>query len=134
MWLKRGLNGEQITETEFNRLLELCGKNNAYTINNSMDCINKSQSVKKDLNRCGKYELLLHFFKEQTSQYVVLTFDELEEILGFKLPKSAYVYSEWWSPNGHHHCQAWLQSGYDVINIKEGICNKKITFYRKKLP
>lgn len=55
---------------------------------------------------------------------------EAEAILGFKLPNSAYIYSMWRNPNGHPHCQAWLQAGFSVKDVAESIRTKIITFER----
>jgi len=79
---------------------------------------------------CGKYASLLQFLQRQTAQRVVMTYAEIEGILGFKLPNSAYNYTMWWNPKGHPHCQAWLQAGFNVADVAESIRTKIVTFER----
>jgi len=84
----------------------------------------------------GKYDALQDFLarvppdvKENT-----LTFYMLEKILGFKLPKSAYVYREWWanstSPQQHPHTQSWLAAGWMVDTVNQQ--DKWVRFQRDK--
>jgi hypothetical protein len=133
LWLKRGLNGKPLTEEEFSRLLELCGQRpqiiKAETSNPTMS---KSQTPASKVpgQSCGKYASLLQFLQRQTAQRVVMTYAEIEGILGFKLPNSAYNYTMWWNPKGHPHCQAWLQAGFNVADVAESIRTKIVTFER----
>lgn len=59
------------------------------------------------------YEYLRDFGQEKVNMY----FSELETILGFTLPKSAYIYSAWWANGGHSHANAWLHAGYRVDKV-----------------
>lgn len=61
------------------------------------------------------YEYLLTLGCDKIS----MTFSELEQVLGFTLPKSAYAYPAWWANNGqgHTHAQAWLDAGYKVEDV-----------------
>ncbi len=51
-----------------------------------------------------------------------LTFSEIERILGFRLPRSAYDHRPWWanpsSANDHPYAQSWLSAGWkvDIVN------------------
>jgi hypothetical protein len=133
MWLKRGLNGKPLTEEEFSRLLELCGQRPQITKAKTSDpTTSKSQTpaAKVPGQSCGKYAPLLQFLQRQTAQRVVMTYAEIEGILGFKLPNSAYNYTVWWNPKGHPHCQAWLQAGFNVADVAESIRTKIVTFER----
>lgn len=64
-----------------------------------------------------------------------LAFTEIEKIIGFQLPKSAYTHRAWWanpsSPKDHPHAQAWITSGWfvDVVDKK----NKIVHFKRKNI-
>jgi len=80
---------------------------------------------------CGIYAPLHRFLLGQTGERIVLPMKEIEAILGFPLPKSAYTYPMWYNPKGHPHCQAWLQAGYRVENVARCIKEKTITFVRK---
>ena len=59
-----------------------------------------------------------------------MSFAEIEKELGFKLPRSAYVYEAWWSNNetGHSHARAWLEPGWRTEDVD--IAGKKVTFAR----
>ncbi len=50
-----------------------------------------------------------------------LTFGEIEKILGFTLPPSAYNHREWWSnpstPTQHPYAQSWLAAGWKVDSV-----------------
>lgn len=133
MWLKQGLNGKPITEAEFSRLIELCGQRSPVTepktaqSDISADRLNTTEMPKQYF---GKYVPLLQFLKRQTAQKIIMTYSEAEDILGFKLPDSAYNHPEWWEPNGHPHCQAWLQAGFNVKDVAESIRTKIIIFER----
>ncbi|MBY0217772.1 hypothetical protein [Paenibacillus illinoisensis] len=60
---------------------------------------------------------------------ITLTYLELEEILGFKLPPTAYKREQWWENNTMHHPQAnsWLNAGWKVERVSLG---KEVTFVR----
>ena len=60
------------------------------------------------------------------------SFAELEQLLGFKLPKSAYCYSAWW---GNHvqnsrHTKSWIEAGWKTENVNP--TGQKVTFVREK--
>jgi hypothetical protein len=59
-----------------------------------------------------------------------MSFGEIEDILGFKLPSSAYEYEAWWSNNatGHSHARAWLKSGWHTEELD--LARRKVTFRR----
>lgn len=131
LWLKQGLNGTPMTNAEFDRLLVLCGQGDIST----KPCKpaaspHGSTAAKMTGQTCGKYAPLLQFLQRQTAKQIILTYAEVESILGFKLPNSAYTYTMWWNPKGHPHCQAWLQAGYKVADVSEAIRTQIITFNR----
>lgn len=131
LWLKQGLNGTPITNAEFDRLLVLCGQGDITTKpTQSVASTRRSPATKVTEQSCGKYAPLLQFLKRQTAKQIILTYAEVESILGFKLPNSAYTYIMWWNPKGHPHCQAWLQAGYNVAGVSEAIRTQIITFNR----
>ena len=56
------------------------------------------------------------------------TFEDVEVILGFKLPHSAYTYAAWW---GNHvqnsrHTRAWMDIGWEVQDLD--LANETLTF------
>lgn len=78
----------------------------------------------------SKYEPLPQFLTSRELLRVRLGFAEIEKILGFKLPKSAYAYEAWWSNNetGHSHARAWLSVGWRTEDVD--IAGRKVTFAR----
>ena len=48
----------------------------------------------------GKYRLLYKYLDERYASTVVLTFAEIEDLLGFTLPEQARCQQEWWAKAG----------------------------------
>jgi hypothetical protein len=44
----------------------------------------------------GEYQLLYKYLRDRYANRVVLTFGEIEDIVGFSLPESARLQPEWW--------------------------------------
>lgn len=66
--------------------------------------------------------------KRNLSQ-ITLTFEELEKILGKKLPESAFVYDAYWrNDKTHSQARAWMNAGWKTI--KPNPYERKITFIR----
>ena len=49
----------------------------------------------------GKYLLLYKYLEGRYANRVVLTFAEIEDLLGFALPGQARLQSEWWTAEDH---------------------------------
>lgn len=64
-----------------------------------------------------KYDNLSKYLKAECKDTVSLSFAELESILGFQLPRSAYTYQVWWANGGHVQAAAWLNAGFLVDNV-----------------
>lgn len=63
----------------------------------------------------SKYRNLTEHLKALDSPRWTASFAEIETILGFNLPKSAYSYPAWWANQageGHSHCAAWKNIGW----------------------
>jgi hypothetical protein len=45
----------------------------------------------------GKYSLLYRYLEDRYANTVVLTFNEIEDLLGFTLPEQARLQQEWWT-------------------------------------
>lgn len=69
-----------------------------------------------------KYHALGDYLVKQRQVSELLTFQEIEKILGFSLPPSAYNHRAWWA-NSLSHPQAcsWLNAGWNAgkVNIGE---------------
>jgi hypothetical protein len=58
-------------------------------------------------------------------------FKELEEVLGFGLPKAAHSAKAWWHNTGAQpHQRAWTGAGWEVVDIDQA--QGRVTFARKK--
>jgi hypothetical protein len=78
----------------------------------------------------NKYEPLYDYLVNEKRADFILTFDEIEEILGFALPRSAQR-AEWWDDGTPEHprfqAEAIRQAGYDSRRTPDG---KKVRFRR----
>ena len=71
-----------------------------------------------------KYLSLDDWFRKQstTAEPIVLTFDQIEVILGTPLPKSATKLATWWTnvqPKIQSHRTAWLNHGWMVAEFDQ---------------
>lgn len=83
----------------------------------------KEPSTQKSSN---KYRHLTAHLKRSDSP-VRLTFAEIEKIIGFKLPASAYQYREFWSnTKSHSIALSWLCIGYKTVEVN--IDNEYVIF------
>lgn len=75
----------------------------------------------------SKYEPLRAHLSRRAGKPEMLTFEEVEQIVGHTLPPSAHQRrSSFWANDyaGHHpHAQCWMQAGYRVawVSRDEGI-------------
>jgi len=78
----------------------------------------------------SKYEALPQFLGQMDQAVRRMSFGEIESVLGFKLPKSAYKHEAWWSNNetGHSHAQAWLKLGWRTEAVD--LTRRQVTFRR----
>lgn len=82
----------------------------------------------------SKYEPLPQFLSSKVGTTHRMSFEQIERVLGFKLPKSAYEHEAWWSNNdtGHSHARAWLSAGWRTQDVDLAAC--KVTFQRDGQP
>lgn len=78
----------------------------------------------------GKYEPLPQFLAATGGSKKTMSFAQIERVLGFPLPKSAYEYEAWWSNNaaGHSHARAWVEAGWKTESVN--LAERKVTFLR----
>lgn len=82
----------------------------------------------------SKYDPLCNYLKNSDLKVVILEFEEIEEILGFILPTSAYQYDRWWknepvNNTRHSHCKSWQNAGYKVDGVD--FSNRIVTFIKE---
>jgi hypothetical protein len=76
-----------------------------------------------------EYRPLYTYLEHRYASVVVLTFEQIEALLGFALPTPARTDREWWTEvvDTPHHCAAWTGAGRTAApNLAAGI----ITFER----
>lgn len=63
-----------------------------------------------------KYIDLKNYLKGLNKEKIELSFEEIEKIVSFKLPASAYnpTYSWWGNDKEHSQAIAWMSAGYKV--------------------
>ena len=66
----------------------------------------------------AKYDRLKEFLINSDEDTIDISFDEIENILLFPLPSSAYMHNAWWSNNGHSHARSWTDAGYIVASVR----------------
>ena len=78
--------------------------------------------------RAQKYAPLQQRLAQADGRSLTLSFAEIEETIGAKLPTSARKHQAWWAnnPNGHSHCRAWIAVGWRTGNLN--IAEEKVDF------
>jgi len=78
-----------------------------------------------------KYRPLGDYLVKQYNVSASLTFQEIEKILGFTLPPSAYNHRAWWANNpSHPQAGSWLNVGWKVSKVN---LEKKVAFLTRPL-
>lgn len=69
----------------------------------------------------GKYAALAEYLKNQAIQdSTTLSFGELNRILGFSLPASAWNHRPWWANQDHSpQARGWLDAGFIVESVNQ---------------
>ena len=75
-----------------------------------------------------KYRNLQSWLENNSNERITLAFNEIEEILGFDLPKSARTHTEWWANDSTHSQAVWLGAGYKTIDSSNAVSAKRIAF------
>lgn len=97
----------------------------------SQNTIHKRIDKNKGTSRMNKYDPLYEYLSKQTVSRLILSFDEIEHILGDKLPRSAHFYPMWWNNSGtsaHPYCRAWLDANYKTVDVSQSILQRQMTF------
>jgi hypothetical protein len=76
-----------------------------------------------DRHAGGEYQLLHEYLRDRFANRLVLTFAEIEDLLGFRLPDAARLQQEWWDGAGPNvprspQVEAWtLASRTATVNL-----------------
>lgn len=78
----------------------------------------------------GKYEPFIDFLNSTSQSELPITFDEIEKVIGRKLPGSANNYRAWWSNNPMNSVmtKAWLEAGWKSEQVD--MAARKLVFRR----
>jgi hypothetical protein len=78
----------------------------------------------------AKYDSLTGFLKAQTASELAMSFGDVEQVVGAKLPPSAYRHRPWWANEAanHVHAKAWLNAGFQTGQVD--MQAKKLVFKR----
>jgi hypothetical protein len=78
----------------------------------------------------GKYAPLGAFLRAQPASLVRMTFDEIEEVTGAKLPPKAQLHRAWWSnnPSNNVMTKVWLAAGFETEQVD--MAARKLVFRR----
>ncbi len=78
----------------------------------------------------NKYAPLTRFLRQQEAPRITMTFQEVEEVLGFSLPASAWKYPAWWSnaASGQSQVKSWRDAGWETRDLD--LRGRKVTFVR----
>lgn len=70
----------------------------------------------------SKYDPLRDYLGQTRSTEVPMTFDEIERIIGARLPAAADTHRAWWSnnPSNNVMTKAWLAAGYVTERVDMG--------------
>ncbi|GEM_PF-490945 len=85
----------------------------------------------------SKYAPLEQYLRTRfaSSHELIMSFSQIEEILGSRLPESALKYREWWSnqteTKNRPQAYAWISAGYDVDTVHQEAGNAWVRFKRR---
>src|SRR6266480_5489507 len=80
-----------------------------------------SAETAKPLGRVmsGAYLLLYKYLENRYADTVVLTFAEIEDLLGFALPDQARLHREWWTATdvnaGSNYSDSWILASRTAV-------------------
>jgi hypothetical protein len=81
----------------------------------------------------SKYEPLRRYLEGQAADSVNADFAQLERILGFPLPPSAYRHQAWWANEAHgshSHSRSWQDAGWETSLVNTA--RKTVRFQRRR--
>jgi hypothetical protein len=92
-----------------------------------------ADSTRRGGGYAGEYRLLYEYLKNRFADRLVLTFGQIEDLLGFSLPGPALVQREWWGGSdsvGQRTSQsdAWTLAGRSASVNMSARC---VTFERE---
>lgn len=79
----------------------------------------------------SKYEPIRHHLSGAAREAFRMTFLEIENVLGFRLPPSARRHRPWWDngPTNNTMTRQWLAAGYETAQVDIG---RETLVFRKR--
>jgi len=80
----------------------------------------------------GKYDALGGYLAKQFGTEIPMTFAEIEQVIGAKLPPAAQDHRAWWSnnPSNNVMTKIWLAAGFQTEQVD--MASRKLVFKRKE--
>ena len=79
----------------------------------------RREPVRSSRASSGPYQLLGVYLETRFADTIVLTFAEIEDILGFLLPAQARQQTDWWTApsvaKSPHHSDSWTFAGRSAV-------------------
>lgn len=81
-----------------------------------------------------KYEPLQEYLQSRGLDSIPMTFEQIEQLIGEKLPNSAFKHRPWWSNNPSNSVitKSWLSAGYKTSAVD--MEKHKLTFKKVSKP
>jgi hypothetical protein len=81
----------------------------------------------------GEYQALYKYLRDRFADRVVLTFAEIEDLLGFTLPDLARLKYEWWASSdaaaaSSAHANAWMAASRTAV---ANLSSQRVVFDRQ---
>jgi hypothetical protein len=78
----------------------------------------------------SRYAPLARWLQSQREDKARMTFEQIEQIIGDKLPESARQHRSWWANDAEAHVQSqqWLEAGWRVATLN--MMDEQVTFVR----
>lgn len=118
---------------------KICSQNTFYEIQIESDLLYRDYNILEHLEnlladnkkiskqKVWKYRPLTEYFEKLEKYSVTLDIDEIEEILGFKLPKASRFSSFWYRKENYRSiASTWTSSGYQIQRLD--LEKRRITF------
>ncbi len=83
----------------------------------------------------SRYDALKTHLAAFSGAVIVMTYDEIEKLIGRKLPETAYgdAWRQWWAnTESHSQALAWLRAGWRVT--RPDLSRKRVEFRRHSPP
>jgi hypothetical protein len=78
----------------------------------------------------GKYQPLGDYLRKQGHELIAMRFEEIERIVGSKLPEKSQFHRAWWSNNSSNNVmtRVWLDAGYRTEQVD--MSERRLVFRR----